>query len=66
MEDDEDDGYSSSGSSTRGPDDRVNETVPDSQPPRGGHILAPLLELPIHQLRLAIPSEVLRIEIKHV
>ncbi len=35
MEDDEDDGYSSSGSSTRGP----NDTVPDSQPPRGGHIL---------------------------
>ncbi len=35
MDDDEDDGFSSSGSSTRGP----NETVPDSQPPRGGLIL---------------------------
>ena len=35
MEDDDDAGYSSSGSSTRDP----NETVPDSQPPRGGLIL---------------------------
>jgi hypothetical protein len=35
MEDDDGDGYSSSGSSTHSPDD----TVPDSQPPRGGHIL---------------------------
>ncbi len=39
MEDDDDDDYSSSGSSTRDPNEILHETVPDSQPPRGGHIL---------------------------